>query len=244
MGHFKGYILKVMIVDDEKLALSRLQRLLNENGVDDITAFDNPIEALKEITKTKFDVVFLDISMPNITGLELADSIIQLEPKTFIVFQTAYSEFALEAFKNGGMGYLVKPIESSDIKSVLDKIRNFKISSDNQSKKILGKRGDKLYLIDINDIYYIKADLDEVIIKIKEADAYVRRKIGDLETLLSGHNFFRIHRSYIVNVDKIKSMKSVEQSKLQISFDGIAEIVTSSKDGAKDFREYIERRSL
>ncbi|MDZ7818658.1 MAG: LytTR family DNA-binding domain-containing protein [Aliarcobacter sp.] len=233
-----------MIVDDEKLALSRLQRLLNENGVDDITAFDNPIEALKEITKTKFDVVFLDISMPNITGLELADSIIQLEPKTFIVFQTAYSEFALEAFKNGGMGYLVKPIESSDIKSVLDKIRNFKISSDNQSKKILGKRGDKLYLIDINDIYYIKADLDEVIIKIKEADAYVRRKIGDLETLLSGHNFFRIHRSYIVNVDKIKSMKSVEQSKLQISFDGIAEIVTSSKDGAKDFREYIERRSL
>ena len=233
-----------MIVDDEKLALSRLKRLLNENGVEDITAFDNPVEALKEITKTKFDVVFLDISMPNITGLELADSIIQIEPKTFIVFQTAYEEFALEAFKNGGMGYLVKPIESIDIKNILDKIKSFKVTSNDESKKILGKRGDKLYLIDINDIYYIKADLDEVIIKIKEADAYVRRKIGDLETLLSDRNFFRIHRSYIVNVDKIKSMRSVEQSKLQISFDGIAEIVTSSKDGAKDFREYIERRSL
>ena len=243
MGHFKGLVLKVMIVDDEKLALSRLKRLLNENGVEDITAFDNPIEALKEITKTRFDVVFLDISMPNITGLELADSIIQIEPKTFIVFQTAYEEFALEAFKNGGMGYLVKPIESIDIKNILDKIKSFKVSS-NDSKKILGKRGDKLYLIDIDDIYYIKADLDEVIIKIKEADAYVRRKIGDLETLLNGKNFFRVHRSYIVNVDKIKSMKSVEQSKLQISFDGIAEIITSSKEGAKDFREYIERRSL
>ena len=233
-----------MIVDDESLALSRLKRLLNENGIEDITAFDNPIEALKEITKTKFDAVFLDISMPNITGLELADSIIQLEPKTFIIFQTAYSEFALEAYKNGGMGYLVKPIESNDIKNILEKIRNFKSSSDEQSKKILGKRGDKLYLIDINDIYYIKADLDEVIVRIKDADAYVRRKIGDLETLLSGKNFFRVHRSYIVNVDKIKSMKSVEQSKLQISFDGIDEIITSSKEGAKDFREYIERRSL
>lgn len=243
MGHFKGLVLKVMIVDDEKLALSRLKRLLNENGVEDITAFDNPIEALKEITKTRFDVVFLDISMPNITGLELADSIIQIEPKTFIVFQTAYEEFALEAFKNGGMGYLVKPIESIDIKNILDKIKSFKVSS-NDSKKILGKRGDKLYLINIDDIYYIKADLDEVIIKIKEADAYVRRKIGDLETLLSDRNFFRIHRSYIVNVDKIKSMRSVEQSKLQISFDGITEVITSSKDGAKDFREYIERRSL
>ena len=235
--------MKVMIVDDESLALSRLKRLLNENGIEDITAFDNPIEALKEITKTRFDVVFLDISMPNITGLELADSIIQIEPKTFIVFQTAYEEFALEAFKNGGMGYLVKPIESIDIKNILDKIKSFKVSS-NDSKKILGKRGDKLYLINIDDIYYIKADLDEVIIKIKEADAYVRRKIGDLETLLSDRNFFRIHRSYIVNVDKIKSMRSVEQSKLQISFDGITEVITSSKDGAKEFREYIERRSL
>ena len=233
-----------MIVDDESLALSRLKRLLNENGIEDITAFDNPIDALKEITKTKFDAVFLDISMPNITGLELADSIIQLEPKTFIIFQTAYSEFALEAYKNGGMGYLVKPIESNDIKNILEKVRNFKSSLNEESKKILGKRGDKLYLIDISDIYYIKADLDEVIVKIKETDAYVRRKIGDLETLLNGKNFFRVHRSYIVNVDKIKSMKSVEQSKLQISFDGIAEIITSSKEGAKDFREYIERRSL
>ena len=233
-----------MIVDDEKLALSRLQRLLNENGIDDITAFNNPVDALKEITKTKFDAVFLDISMPNISGFELADSIIALEPKTFIVFQTAYEEYALEAFKKGGIGYLVKPIESEAIKNILEKINMFKANSLDESKKILGKRGDKLYLIDLNDIYYIKADLDEVIIKIKEADAYVRRKIGDLETLLSGKNFFRIHRSYIVNVDKIKSMKSVEQSKLQIYFDGIAEVITSSKEGAKEFREYLERRSL
>ena len=232
-----------MIVDDESLALSRLKRLLNENGIEDITAFDNPIEALKEVTKTKFDAVFLDISMPNITGLELADSIMQLEPKTFIIFQTAYSEFALDAYKSGGMAYLMKPIESNDIKNILEKIRNFKTSSE-ESKKILGKRGDKLYLIDISDIYYIKADLDEVIVKIKETDAYVRRKIGDLEILLNGKNFFRVHRSYIVNVDKIKSMRSIDQSKLEISFEGISEIVTSSKEGAKDFREYIERRSL
>ncbi|WP_228156079.1 LytR/AlgR family response regulator transcription factor [Arcobacter lacus] len=233
-----------MIVDDEKLALSRLKRLLNENNVDDIVEFNNPIDALKEITKTKFDVVFLDISMPNISGFELADSIINIEPKTFIVFQTAFEEFALKAFQSGGMGYLVKPIESKDIKNILEKIRLFKSSNLDESKKILGKRGDKLYLIDINDIYYIKADLDEVIIKIKEADAYVRRKIGDLEELLKNKNFFRIHRSYIINVDKIKSMRSIEQSKLEISFDGISEIITSSKEGAKEFREYLERRSL
>lgn len=233
-----------MIVDDEKLALGRLKRLLNENKIEDITEFNNPVDALKEIVKTKFDVVFLDISMPNISGLELADSIMQIEPKTFIVFQTAHEEFALEAFKKGGVGYLVKPIQSEDIKAILEKINNFKTTTSEENKKILAKRGDKLYLIDIDDIYYIKADLDEVIVRIKDTDAYVRRKIGDLESLLVGKNFFRVHRSYIVNVDKIKSLKSVEQSKLQIFFDGITEIVTSSKEGAKDFREYLERRSL
>ena len=182
--------------------------------------------------------------MPNISGLELADSILAMEPKTFIVFQTAHEEFALEAFKKGGVGYLVKPIQSEDIKAILEKINNFKTTTSEENKKILAKRGDKLYLIDIDDIYYIKADLDEVIVRIKDTDAYVRRKIGDLESLLVGKNFFRVHRSYIVNVDKIKSLKSVEQSKLQIFFDGITEIVTSSKEGAKDFREYLERRSL
>ena len=218
--------------------------MLNENGIDDIVAFDNPMEALKEIVKTRFDAVFLDISMPNITGLELADSIMQIEPKTFIVFQTAYEEFALEAFQKGGIGYLVKPIQSEDIKTILEKINNFRINLIDENKKILAKRGDKLYLIDLDDIFYIKADLDEVIVKIKDADAYVRRKIGDLDTLLSGKNFFRVHRSYIVNVDKIKSMRSVEQSKLEISFDGISEVITSSKEGAKEFRDYIERKSL
>ncbi|GGD45348.1 DNA-binding response regulator [Malaciobacter pacificus] len=236
--------MKVLIVDDESLAISRLTRLLNDLGVKDITSFDNPLIALKELTKSKYDAVFLDISMPDMTGLELADSIMQLEPKTFIVFQTAYEQYALEAFKKGGIGYLVKPFESDDLKAVLEKIKNYQASDEAETKKILGKRGDKLYLIDLDDIFYIKADLDEVIIKIKDADAYVRRKIGDLETLLQNKNFFRVHRSYIVNVDKIKSMKSVEQSKLQISFDGISEIVTSSKDGAKEFREYLERRSL
>ena len=236
--------MKILIVDDENLAISRLKRLLNGNGIDDIVAFDNPMEALKEIVKTRFDAVFLDISMPNITGLELADSIMQIEPKTFIVFQTAYEEFALEAFQKGGIGYLVKPIQSEDIKTILEKINNFRINLIDENKKILAKRGDKLYLIDLDDIFYIKADLDEVIVKIKDADAYVRRKIGDLDTLLSGKNFFRVHRSYIVNVDKIKSMRSVEQSKLEISFDGISEVITSSKEGAKEFREYIERKSL
>ena len=236
--------MKVMIVDDEKLALSRLTRLLNEEGIEDIKSFSSPSLALVEATKTKFDVIFLDISMPEITGLELANTILSLEPKTFIVFQTAYSEHAIEAFKIGGIDYLMKPIESADIKRVLEKVKNFKQSSEANDEKLLGKRGNKIYLIKLDDVYFIKADLDEVIVRIKETDVYVKRKIGDMEKLLDKKKFFRIHRSIIVNVDKIKSMESVEQSKLTISFENIDSVVTSSKEGAKEFREYLERRTI
>lgn len=236
--------MKILIVDDEKLASGRIQRLLENENQNDITVFNDPLEAYKEVTKTKYDLVFLDISMPELSGLELANKILELEPNTYIVFQTAYEEFAIEAFQTGGLGYLLKPVDEKTIKQTLEKVKHYLEKNTTESKKILGKSGGTLYLIDIDDIYYIKADLDEVIVRIKETDVYVRKKIGDLDTLLKHKNFFRVHRSYLVNVDKIESMDSVEQSKLEISFKGIDEIVTSSKDGAKEFREYLERNSL
>jgi two-component system LytT family response regulator len=238
--------MKVLIVDDENLALSRLKRLLNEAGITDITAFENPIEAIKEVAKTKFDIAFLDISMPQLSGLELANHIAEVSPKTFIVFQTAYNEYALEAFQSGGFAYLLKPISLEEIQQTLEKVKTLisSNSSETVEKRIIGKSGNRLYIINADDIYYIKADLDEVIVKIKEADVYVRKKIGELEMLLDTANFYRIHRSYIVNIDKIKSMRSVEQSKLEISFKEISSTVTSSKDGAKHFREYLEKLSL
>ena len=240
--------MKVLIVDDEKLALSRLQRILNEEGESDIVACNNPIDAIKESTKTKFDVAFLDISMPTMNGLELANTILEMHPNTFIIFQTAFDEYALEAYKSGGLDYLLKPISNESVQNSLQKIKKFMTTSTTPkietSKKIVAKRGSKIYMIEVDDIYYIKADLDEVIIRTKETDAYVRKKMQDMQELLKGKNFFRIHRSCIVNVDKIKSMQSVDQSKLEISFKDIDDVVTSSKDGAKEFREYIEERTF
>ncbi|QKF73128.1 two-component system response regulator, LytR/AlgR family [Aliarcobacter faecis] len=235
--------MKVLIVDDENLALARLKRLLNDNNIFDIMEFNDPLLAIKELSKTKFDVAFLDISMPNFSGLELAEFILNIEPKTFIVFQTAYEEYALDAFKKGGMGYLLKPIENSELKKSLEKISLYK-EEKNVSKKILGKVSDKIYLVQIDEIFYIKADLDEIIIRTKDNFVYAKKKIGDVEEILKDKNFFRVHRSYIVNVDKIKSIKSIEQSKLEIYFSGVDEFIISSKDGAKEFREYLDKKSI
>jgi len=236
--------MKTLIVDDEKLALTRLKRLLNEEGINDIIECNNPIDAIKEVSKQKFDLAFLDISMPTMTGLELANTILDIDPQVFIIFQTAYQEHALEAFQSGGVDYLLKPISNESVQKSLKKVQKYMVKEISSTQQIMAKRGNKLYLIDTDDILYIKADLDEIIIRTKEVDAYVRKKIGDMEILLKSKSFFRIHRSCIVNVDKIKSMQSIEQSKLEISFENIDDIVTSSKDGAKEFREYLENKTL
>lgn len=237
--------MKILIVDDEKLASSRVERILNELGFDDITIFNDSVEAQKVIEVESFDLAFLDIQMPNITGLELANSIIETSPNTFVIFQTAYEEYAVEAFQSGGLDYILKPTTKENIEKAIEKVKKYIKSVPNiTDKKIMGKRGNKIYLMGFEDIYYIKADLDEIIVRIADGEIYVKKKIGHMATLLKGKNFFRIHRSIIVNVDKIKSMQSVEQSKLEISFDGVDTTVKSSKDGAKEFREYLEQQIL
>ncbi|KIM05580.1 MAG: regulator [Sulfurovum sp. AS07-7] len=236
--------MKILVVDDEILACNRLKRLLENENIGEIKTISNPILALDECQENRYDVVFLDISMPQMSGLELANRILEINPKCYIVFQTAYGEYALEAYQRGGMDYLLKPISSQKLQKALEKISLFVQTTNTQNKKIVAKRGQKLYLLDIEDIYYIEADLDEIIVRFKESDGYVKRKISDIERLLKGRNFFRIHRSCIVNVDKIRSLETIEQSKLKISFQGIDSVVTSSKEGAKAFREYLENQSL
>jgi len=237
--------MQVVIVDDEELALSRLKRLLVNESIENIESFNNPEKALEWLAKNRCDLIFLDIAMPQMSGLELANRVMEKYPNTFIIFQSAYDEHALEAFQSGGIDYLLKPIEQSQIKETLSKVENFRNNTSSlNNRRLMGKRGSSIYLIDIKDIFYIKADLDEVLVRIKESDVYVKKKIGELDKLLTSSHFFRIHRSYMVNINKIKSMESVDQSKLQIAFNGIDDTITSSKEGAKEFREYLERRSL
>ncbi len=181
--------------------------------------------------------------MPNISGLELAEILININPKTYIVFQTAYEEFALDAFKKGGIGYLLKPISNEDIKKVLEKINLFK-EEKTTSKRFLGRIGESIYILDMDEIFYIKADLDEIIMRTKDNFVYAKRKIGDIEDILKDENFFRIHRSYLVNIDKIKSIKSVSQSRFEIYFNGIDEFILSSKEKAKEFREYLDKKTV
>jgi two-component system LytT family response regulator len=222
---------KILLVDDESLALSRLERFIGALNYE-YRSFNDALEALEACKNECFDIAILDIDMPKLKGTDLARQIKYLHPECFIVFQTAYEQYALEAFDVGAIGYLTKPFSQEDIEQNIQRAKSYRQS---QSKKFMSKNGNEYYLVDENDIYYVKADLTEVIIRTAEGFSYYNKKISQMQELLSD-KFFKIHRSYIVNLDKIASMQTLDQSKIEFSFQGIDDRVESSKEGAKKFR--------
>jgi len=205
---------KILIVDDEALALARLKRMLNTLGHEDVTEADNAISALEAIKESHFDLVLLDINMPQTSGLELGYELRYHQEDLAIIFQTAYEEHALKAFDIGAVGYLVKPFSMEQLQQSIERV---KLETKNDKNfRLMSKNGENYYLFKPEDIYYVK--------------------ISDLEKALLGHDFVRIHRSYLININKIKEMETIEQSKLRFSFQDISDQIESSKDGAKAFR--------
>jgi two-component system LytT family response regulator len=222
---------KILLLDDEALALNRLERFIGETGYQYVS-FSDSLQALEACKNESFDIAVLDINMPKLKGTDLARQIKYLQPDCFIVFQTAYEQYALEAFDVGAIGYLTKPFSKEDLQQNIERAKSYQKS---QSKKFMSKNGNEYYLIDEDDIYYVKADLTEVIIRTSEGFSYYNKKISQMQELLSD-KFFKIHRSYIINLDKIDTMQTLDQSKIEFSFKGIDDRVESSKEGAKKFR--------
>lgn len=226
--------MKILIVDDEALALARLKRMLNTLGYEDIIEADNAQSALEAVKNTHFDLVLLDINMPQTSGLELGYELRYHQEDIAIIFQTAYDEHALKAFDIGAVGYLVKPFSMEQLQQSIERV---KLETKNDKKfRLMSKNGENYYLFKPEDIYYVKADLSEVMLRSSKGFSYYAHKISDLEKQLLGHDFVRIHRSYLININKIKEMETIEQSKLRFSFHDISDQIESSKDGAKAFR--------
>lgn len=226
--------MKILIVDDEALALSRLKRMLTTLGYDDVTEADNASSALESVKGAAYDLVLLDINMPEISGLELGNELRYHQKDLAIIFQTAYDEHALKAFDIGAVGYLVKPFSIEQLKQSIERVKHERKSD--KAFRLMSKNGENYYLFKPEEIYYVKADLSEVMLRSLKGFSYYAHKISDLEKLLEGHDFVRIHRSYLININRIKEMETIEQSKLRFSFQDIADQIESSKDGAKAFR--------
>lgn len=226
--------MKILIVDDEPLALSRLQRLLGSLGYTDITAASTSAEALDHASVVSYDLALLDISMEGMDGIALGHALRSLDEGIAIVYQTAHENHALEAFRVGAVDYLLKPYTAEQLHEAIVRVRP---SALNPPLRLIAKTGETSRLLTPDQILYVQADLSEVILRTREAFCYYPKKISDLETILEPHGFFRVHRSYLINLDAVSTMETIEQSRIRFWFQGVREYVDSSKEGGKQFRD-------
>ncbi|WP_443938377.1 LytR/AlgR family response regulator transcription factor [Pedobacter sp. MW01-1-1] len=216
-------LLTTMILDDEEDSLSLLRLQLEKHcpEIGSIHVFNSPVKALEEIEFIKPDLIFLDVEMPEINGFRFLE---QLLPLSFsVVFVTAYNEFAIKAFRFSALDYLVKPIYIDDLIEAVKKAVKVGKPLESQlsvfQQHLIGDKVNKLAVsslsgivfINLDDILYIEASSNYSILVLQNAEkVIVSKTLKDVQEILEGRNFFRIHRQYIINLNKVKQFNKTD----------------------------------
>lgn len=219
--------LKALIVDDEYPARQELRYLLNNfDNIEIVGEAANAQEALALIKALDYQVLFLDVSMPGMTGLELGAAIQELPRPPHVIFITAYDEYALQAFEVNAVDYLLKPVEPGRLKKAIDKIikASQEVSVDAPEKetpktakgkpdatqikidRIPAEKQGKTVLVAESDIFYAFTEQDYIYIKTFNDKLLTRFTLKDLAARLNPQMFFRTHRCYLVNLHKVKEI--------------------------------------
>ncbi len=218
-------MLNAMIVDDEAPARSELRYLLEETKrVDSITEAASAREAVERLMEKRADVLFLDISMPKTSGMQLAEALRKLKNPPAVVFVTAYSEYALEAFGVDAVDYLMKPVETDRLLRALDKVQA-RVKPTRQSnpttERIPVEKSGRKVLVPVDQIRYIEAKDDYSCI-YTDTDRYLSTiSLAKLEAKLTPHHFFRVHRGYIVNLSYVEDVETISSGILQLGINGV-----------------------
>ena len=200
--------LKCLIVDDEPIAQNIVKGFITDTpNLEVIGICDNAMEALAVLREKKVDLLFLDIEMPKISGLSFLKT---LSHPPAIIITTAYREFALEGFELNVVDYLLKPFSFERFLKAVNKVESNKIQDTGHAKPISKtyayfKVDRKNLRVEYDEILYVEGLSNYVKIHLKDKDLVVYHKLIDLENLLPKDQFVRIHKSYIIAINKIKA---------------------------------------
>jgi two-component system LytT family response regulator len=213
-------MIKALIAEDELPARHRLVALLrNEPDIDVVAVCQDGVETVAQVRAQRPDVLFLDVEMPGIDGFGVLDAMDPEHPP-MIVFTTAYDQYAVRAFDIQAQDYLLKPFDQDRFLQALNRVRSqfsarqrnsgepAKGASALKGERILVKSGGRILFLRVREIDWIEAAGNYVQFHAGEQVHLLREKIGALEERLDGEMFVRIHRSLIVNVERIKELQS------------------------------------
>jgi two-component system LytT family response regulator len=235
--------IKCLAVDDEPLALKQIGGYIKKTPFLELIALcNNAFDAMEVIRKDSIELMYVDIDMPDLSGLDFVRS---LSFRPFVVFITAYSEYAIEGFRVDAADYLLKPVGYADFLKASDKVKSI-IEMKNQpsvqkpsDNHLFVKSGYKLVRIELDDIKYIESMHEYVRIHLcNEKPVMTLGSMKAIEEQLPPDKFLRVHRSFIVNTDKIRVIE-----RNRIVFDNTVYIPISDQYRSK-FQEFLGKNFL
>jgi two-component system LytT family response regulator len=203
-------MIKCIVVDDEELAQNVLVKYISSiPWLDLVQKFDNSLSAISFLRENKIHLMFLDIRMPELSGLQMLNT---MEDPPKVILTTAYSEYALESYNYAVVDYLLKPIEFERFLLAVNKVSKLiHLESESSVQKTEGLAASSLFIaenqntykVDLQDINYIKAEGNYLSIKTAGKNYITRETMKEMETRLPGDQFVRVNKSYIVSIQKI-----------------------------------------
>ncbi|MNO81853.1 Transcriptional regulatory protein YpdB [compost metagenome] len=207
--------IKVLIVDDEKGIRTIIKKILEKSGGFEVVGdIDNGEEAIEVFNELRPEVVFIDVEIPGCSGIECAKRLADIEPKTIIIFATAHQEYMSEAFQLYAFDYLVKPFKIDRVMQTLDRIKSLNkpnygdgidkiIKYEKGLDKLMIKNKEGISFVDTNEIILIQREESSTVIYTKTDSFTTSISLSDIEDKLDKNQFFRSHKSYIINLSLI-----------------------------------------
>ncbi|VAW94735.1 Autolysis response regulater LytR [hydrothermal vent metagenome] len=245
--------MKILIVDDEKLACQRLELLINELKIAEVVGFaHNGKQALKETVKHQPDIILLDIRMPGMDGIETAQHINSMETPPTVIFTTAYDDYALKAFETHAIDYLLKPIRKERLQDAINSAKNIsrlqlnelRRQSENASREHISVRiqGD-IRLIPIRDINYLLADQKYItvgyILKNEIIEVLIDESLVSLEKEFPS-TFFRIHRNALIAKKCFEALEKNSQGQMKVKCKNSEKRFDVSRRHLSELRKFLK----
>jgi len=247
--------ISILIIEDEKPARDLIKAYLEgNNSINLLGEYDNGFDGLKAVNELKPDAIFLDVQMPKLTGFEMLE-VLEYQPE--VIFTTAYDQYAIQAFEQNAVDYLLKPFSKERFQEAIGKLES-KIESQKESGKtgiekiklhlaeseeklhrVVIKKSGKIHVISTGDINYLEAQDDYVMIYTNEGRYLKQQTMKYFEKHLDSQQFVRVHRSYIANITHIERIEPYEKSNfILILKDGNK--VPVSRNGMQVLKENLD----
>jgi two-component system, LytTR family, response regulator len=208
---FRPAPIRALVVDDESLARSNVKVLLRRDpDIGTVAECGSGLEAIEALRKSKHDLVFLDVQMPECDGFDVLE-VLGTELPPAIIFVTAYEEYALRAFEAGALDYLLKPFDDARFERALkrakDKIAYYSPRQPQLAQRLVVKDRGQVLFLNVADIDWVEAAGYYACVHVGSDTHIIRRTLLELERDLGEERFIRIHRSTIVNLERIRALE-------------------------------------